>query len=440
MRYSTTLATILLTAATAAADPTPDTQVISLDDAIKLALEHQPTLRQSRAAVEQALGRVDSARVITRPTVSLSASATVGSTWWATTCAVGGGMCGGFLDPTVTTGLGASASWRITDFGQTAANIHAAEASAEATRATLGGATLDARQAVEAAYLEAVARARLVTVAEATVKSEEVHLDQAKRFVAAQAKDPIEVAQAQARLANAKSALAQAQSSQATITASLRAAIGWLDGTRPIAVDPTWPEPPGDLPSELPALVDTARAHRPEIVALDKSILAANATLEASYAERRPILTAQASTTWGPGRSPTHTDWDPVPNWSAGVALSWALFDGGKAKADQRIAKAGVESALAQRDALLVSLASQLEAARAQIVANRANVAASTEAVAAARTQLQLAEARYAQGLGSQIELADAQTAVTTAEGNLILAQFQLADAWVSLRRQLGES
>jgi hypothetical protein len=30
--------------------------------------------------------------------------------------------------------------------------------------------------------------------------------------------------------------------------------------------------------------------------------------------------------------------------------------------------------------------------------------------------QLQLAEARYAQGLGSQIELADARTAVTTAE------------------------
>ena len=45
---------------------------------------------------------------------------------------------------------------------------------------------------------------------------------------------------------------------------------------------------------------------------------------------------------------------------------------------------------------------------------------ASTEAVTAARAQLKLAEARYTQGLGSQIELADAQTAVTTAEGNLV--------------------
>ena len=55
-----------------------------------------------------------------------------------------------------------------------------------------------------------------------------------------------------------------------------------------------------------------------------------------------------------------------------------------------------------------------------------------------AGAQLKLAEARYTQGLGSQIELADAQTAVTTAEGNLIQAEWQLAEAWAQLRRALG--
>ena len=72
------------------------------------------------------------------------------------------------------------------------------------------------------------------------------------------------------------------------------------------------------------------------------------------------------------------------------------------------------------------------------MLANRANVTASTEAVEAARAQLKLADARYAQGLGSQIELADAQTAVTTAEGNLIQAEWQLANAWALLKRALG--
>jgi outer membrane protein TolC len=59
--------------------------------------------------------------------------------------------------------------------------------------------------------------------------------------------------------------------------------------------------------------------------------------------------------------------------------------------------------------------------------------------VQAAQAELKLANARYAQGLGSQIELADAQTAVTTAEGNLVSAEWQLADAWATLRRQLGQ-
>jgi outer membrane protein TolC len=147
------------------------------------------------------------------------------------------------------------------------------------------------------------------------------------------------------------------------------------------------------------------------------------------------VLSANASSQW----NPSSTDWSPEPTWSATLSLSWALFDGGRTAADKRIARAQVASTQAQRDALLVSLTSELEASRAQIVANRANVTASTEAVESARAQLRLAEARYTQGLGSQIELTDAQTAVTTAEGNLVQAEWQLADAWTRLRRSIGQ-
>jgi outer membrane protein len=146
------------------------------------------------------------------------------------------------------------------------------------------------------------------------------------------------------------------------------------------------------------------------------------------------VLSATASTQWNPGSN----DWRPEPSWVAGITLSWLAFDGGKSAADVRIARANLASTHAQRDALLVSLTSDLDSARSQVSAQRANVSASNEAVVAARAQLKLADARYAQGLGSQIELTDAQTAVTTAEGNLVSAEFQLADAWAQLRRSLG--
>lgn len=408
----------------APAAPAAGSRVLTMAEAVDIALRQQPSMRQSRAQLEASKGRIDQVRATQKPNVTLSASASVG----------GGGAQRDFIDPSWNSAVGASASWRITDFGQTAAQLRAARANSEASAAGINTTTLDVRYGVESSYLEAVARARLVTVAEATVQSEEAHLDQARRFVAAQAKDPIEVVQAQARAANARAALAQAQSQAAIAIANLRAAIGWIDAGQQIAVSATWPEPPSEAPPALPSLVDTARAHRPEIVELDKQVAAADANIDAARAQRRPVLSANAQTQWSPGTN----DINPQPAWSAGLTLSWQLFDGGRSAADVRVARANRESTLAQRDQLLLALTSQLDANRAQIAANREATSSSNEAVLAARAQLKLAEARYAQGLGSQIELADAQTAVTTAEGNLIQSEFQLATAWAALNRSLG--
>jgi outer membrane protein TolC len=417
---------------TAAETATPGKLTITMARAVELALKQQPNIRVARAQADAAEGRVDQARLPLEPIVTLSGTLSAGSRPFRP-----------FFTSTESTGLAARADWRITDFGLTRANVNAAQANAEASQATVGTSGLDVRQNVELAYLESVARHRLIAVAQATVKSEEGHLDQAKRFVAAQAHDPIEVAQAQSRLANARSTLAQAQGNEAVALANLRAAIGWIDPTRAPEVDPNWPIPSEQEPPNLATLAQSARAHRPEIVALDKQIAAADASLTAAHAERRPVLSAFASAAYTPasGNGFDTSSWTTgaQPSWQAGLTLSWLAWDGGKSRADAHVARANLAVAVAQRDELLVTLTSTLEAAREQIIANRANVQASTEAVQAAQAQLKLANGRYSQGLGSQIELADAQTAVTTAEGNLVTADWQLADAWATLRRQLGQ-
>ena len=414
---------------TAAEIATPGKVTLSMQRAVEVALRQHPTIRIARAQAQAAEGRVDLAHVPLHPTLTLSAGVTAGSR-----------PLDDFLTSHEGLNAGASASWRITDFGQTRANVRAAEANADAANASTASSGLDIRQSVEIAYLEAIARARLVIVAQATVKSEEAHLDQAKRFVAAQAHDPIEVQQALSRAANAKSALAQAQSNQAVALSNLRAAIGWVDPTRAPEVDTNWPVPSEQEPPDLSALVETARKHRPDIVQFDKQIIAADASLTAAHAERRPVLAATAQAQWAPSiGNDTWSSWYPQPTWFAGLTLSWLAWDGGKSHADVEVAEANLAASIASRDGLLVTLTSQLESSRAQIVAAKANVQASNEAVTAAQAELKLADARYAQGLGSQIELADAQTAVTTAQGNLVSAEWQLADAWTSLRRQLGQ-
>jgi outer membrane protein TolC len=198
------LAFVVVAAAGGTAAAQPQQEVVTLERAVELALKQQPDLRASQAGVEAARGRIDQVRVAQHPTVTLSAQAG-GSSTPVRPCTADPTMtCGGFTDPQAQTALGAQISWRIWDFGQTGTARRAAELSADAAAANLQTTTLDIRTQVELAYLESVARLRLIAVAESTVKSEETHLDQAKRFVKAQAKDPIEVAQAQARAANAR--------------------------------------------------------------------------------------------------------------------------------------------------------------------------------------------------------------------------------------------
>jgi outer membrane protein len=404
-----------------------ESQVLTMEHAVEIAMQQQPALRQQRAQVEAAQGRIDQAEVNRNPVVTLSASGNAG----------GGGIARDFLGNIIRAGanISANANWRIYDFGLTAMQVHAAELNAQATAIGVDTTVLDVRRNVEQSYLEAVARQRLVVVADATAKAEEARVDQARRFVAAQARDPIEVVQASSRYANAKAALAQARSSAATALANLRAAIGWVDPTQTLAVPDAWPSPPIDTPPPLDKLVETARGRRPELKQFDLQIAAADANIEAARALRRPVLSASASTNWNPQTGLAEL---PLPAWNVGLVLSWQAFDGGRSAADVRVARANRESALAQRDALLLSLTAELDAIRAQIDANRAATDASNEAVVSARAQLQLAEARYTEGLGSQIELADAQAAVVTAEGNLISSEFQLASAWAALRRALG--
>ena len=79
------------------------------------------------------------------------------------------------------------------------------------------------------------------------------------------------------------------------------------------------------------------------------------------------------------------------------------------------------------------------EQARLGVQAAKEAIAASDEAVVNARQQLTLAEGRYTHGLGSAVELSDAQVADTNAKAQVVQARFNLAVARAQLLAALGE-
>jgi len=70
--------------------------------------------------------------------------------------------------------------------------------------------------------------------------------------------------------------------------------------------------------------------------------------------------------------------------------------------------------------------------------AAKAALSASLEAEENARVRLRLAEGRYQAGVGSVIELGDAQVAVTNASAQRVQAEYTLASARAQLLHALG--
>jgi outer membrane protein len=129
-----------------------------------------------------------------------------------------------------------------------------------------------------------------------------------------------------------------------------------------------------------------------------------------------------------------------VPNWAAGLALTWPLFQGGLTRSQVAQAEASLQSIDAQRALEELQIRLDVDSARLAVRAAKATISAADEALASAREQLHLAEQRYVTGVGSIIELYDAQVAFTGAAVQSVQARYGLSSARAQLLAALGRT
>ncbi len=102
---------------------------------------------------------------------------------------------------------------------------------------------------------------------------------------------------------------------------------------------------------------------------------------------------------------------------------------------------AGGESAQCparQFDAERQQVRLEVDQARLGVRAAKGSLEASGEALSNAREQLRLAEARYEVGVGSILELSDAQVTFTAAGQQRVQADYSLSQARAQLVKALG--
>jgi outer membrane protein len=432
----------------------PATQTLTLAEALAYAHEHQPALRaaRARAFAERAAANIPTAQWL--PTVAVTAQifATTANNTTATYVQpalvdiprIGAtpATASGSFAPRASTLVGAGILQEVFDFGRIAAQRAAADERADAVVHGADAERLDADFAVEEAFFSVWTAHAVVQAADQAYERSRVHRDYAKRGVDSGLRSPIELTRAEADLARFDVGRVRARGGLAVARSVLSAAIGAPDPAVDVGGDP--PKPP-DMPA-LPEAMALAERRDPGLSRALAELRATERQTRAIGAEMRPDigLTATLSgraggATPSSGQAAHDEGWVPyVPNWDAGLVLSWPLFDGTvAARADASRARETV-----RREEVGAAREQEVAAVRqsyVEVEVARQALAAQENAVLAARANWAQADARFGAGLGTAVELADAEAVRTDAEIQLALAQFDVARARAAFGRAIAE-
>jgi outer membrane protein TolC len=441
--------------------PAPDvdmprpSRALTLPEALTYAHEHQPSVHAalSRVAARIAQAGVPSGRWL--PTVALTAQV-FGMTANNTTATyvqpsfvdiprIGATptTAGGSWNPYPSTLVAVGVVQEVYDFGRIAAQRAAADGVVEVEKHRADQVRLDMDFGVEESYFAVFAARGVVLASDQAYERARVHRDFAKRGVDAGLRSPIDLTRAEADLDRFDVGRIRARGGLAIAQSVLAAAIGAPDA----AVDTA-----GDAPTlaEMPTLNDAlerALERDPRIVETVAQLKAAEDRTRAVGAELRPDLGLTATLSGRAGGAPpssgplpTGNGWLPdVPNYSAGLVLSWPLFDGviaarhDAARAEERIRHDEVDVAREGQLAAVRQAFVRVQAARSALVALQ-------NSVVAARANYDQAEAHFKAGVGTAVELADAEAVRTEADIQLAIGLFDVARTRAAFGRLIAET
>ena len=278
------------------------------------------------------------------------------------------------------------------------------------------------------AFVDVLLAQSLETIAADTLAQRERHLDEAKKKYELGVATDYDVLSATVAVDNARPDVIHAANLVRTATQRLRLVLGETELEREVvgALEMELVEPP-----LVAAVIDEARANRPDLLELEHRLAVYEQLVKIASADDKPSVELRAGYGWM-ALSAAALDGN-TRNWNAGVYMSYPFFDGFRTKGRAMAARSDLAQqridAERARDEVRLQAQTAVDAVReAQSV-----VRALTGTVEQARRLLKMAEEGYALGVKTQIEVQDAQLNVRAAEANLARARRDLRVATVNL-------
>lgn len=395
---------------------------ITLDSAMISAVDRHPTVVAAAQALRAAEARVVAARAGTAVAVSVNARAALG------TVGTTGTPTGGDISTSHDVSVGAT--YALYDGGITALQIVQAQAAVDSAQASLASARQDVALAAGQAYFNVLRAQRTVEVREVALRAARGQVEQAEAFVRAGTGARADVVRAQATAATAEADLVAARGQVEITMVQLRSAMALPVAQAVSVADPAAPVLVALAPSDA---ATQAVRERPEIRRLDADVRSAEVALRIAEIRAGLLITVSAGgvvqVSPNPGRL----------GWSLGANASFPVLDGGAARAEVAAARANVAAAQARREAMVLQVQTQAYQAAAGARDTNARVEALRVSVNAADESLRVAEGRYRAGVGTLLEVLDAQTLTTQARINAVQALYDLHLTIVTLQYALGQ-
>jgi outer membrane protein len=381
------------------------TATLSLKEAQALALKNNPQISVARLNALASLQVTRQVRSSLWPTASVDLTAVDANPGTRITA-------GALNNPIIyqRAAAGAALSQLLTDFGRTTNLVSSANLAAKAENQNALATKEQILLAVDQAFYSALQSQAVLTVAQQTVKERQTVADQVGALFKSKLKSELDFSFASVNLAQAKLLLLDAQNNQNAALAALSAVLGFSNLQSFQLVEDSSPSTPP--PGNVDDLINTAFSMRPEIMALEFQSESARKFQTAERDLMFPNIRALGVVGDTPVRNPI------ISNWygAVGVNVDIPVFNGFLYPAKAKEAALRSQAALERLRDLRNRISRDVRTAWLNATTAFDRLAVTQQLLDQANLAFNLAQSRYNLGLGSIVELSQAQLQQTQAE------------------------
>lgn len=396
----------------------PAIEPVTFEEAVRRALERNPTVGQASQAILRAEAILDRARSVFRPSVDAVAGTTV--------LDAARGFDGNVTQPRTQSAIGATVSYPIlaasrwAEKTQAADQVGIARISAEDVRRQVALAAADT-------YLAVVSAQRLLDVATRNRETARALAEYARIRLEAGQGSRLNFVRASQELASSEGSVEVAELALRQGQEALGVVI-FADGPVDATGDPQL------APAEPPSSEDAWLLQRPDVRLFSAQVAAADRVVRDTWKSWLPTGTVSFT----PRYVTPAGLFEPASTWRALVEFEIPIYDG-TLGATKRVRTAERETARLRLDAVKAQARSELRFARESVARNERIAEAVRQAAVSAAEALRITELAYRAGATTNVEVVQAQQTARNAEIAAAQAEDRLRQARLDLLVALGQ-